>query len=113
MSVLFPAFSAGLEQDHKGVIQLFNTAIKYLFIVFFPITIVIITFSYEALAFWIDNDFANNSSIVLQLLVLGVFINAHAQVPFAMIQGAGRPDITAKLHLIRVTILFIIVGVDA
>ena len=101
MSVLFPAFSAGLEQDHKGVIQLFNTAIKYLFIVFFPITIVIITFSYEALAFWIDNDFANNSSIVLQLLVLGVFINAHAQVPFAMIQGAGRPDITAKLHLIE------------
>jgi O-antigen/teichoic acid export membrane protein len=34
-------------------------------------------------------------------LAAGVFINSLGQVAFAMIQGAGRPDLTAKLHLIE------------
>src|SRR5262249_2073123 len=31
----------------------------------------------------------------------GIFINSVAQVPFAVLQGAGRPDWTAKLHLLE------------
>ena len=38
---------------------------------------------------------------MLQWLAVGVFINSIAQIPFAFIQGAGRPDLTAKLHLIE------------
>jgi O-antigen/teichoic acid export membrane protein len=38
---------------------------------------------------------------VLQWLTLGVFINSLAQIAFALVQGAGRPDLTAKLHLIE------------
>jgi O-antigen/teichoic acid export membrane protein len=34
-------------------------------------------------------------------LAAGVFMNSLGQVAFAMIQGAGRPDLTAKLHLIE------------
>jgi O-antigen/teichoic acid export membrane protein len=30
-----------------------------------------------------------------------VFISCLAQVPFALVQGVGRPDLTAKLHLIE------------
>jgi O-antigen/teichoic acid export membrane protein len=32
---------------------------------------------------------------------VGVFLNCLAQVPFALVQGVGRPDLTAKLHLIE------------
>jgi O-antigen/teichoic acid export membrane protein len=32
-------------------------------------------------------------------LVVGVFLNSLAQVPFSLIQGVGRPDLTAKLHV--------------
>jgi len=38
---------------------------------------------------------------VLQWLAVGVFINSVAQVPFALVQGVGKPDLTAKLHLIE------------
>ena len=110
MSVLFPAFSATLEQDHSRAIQLSNKAVKYLFMVFFPITLIIISFSYEILEFWIDTDFARNSYLVLQLLALGIFINAHAQVPYAIIQASGRPDITAKLHLIELPIYLLLLA---
>ena len=38
---------------------------------------------------------------MLQILAVGVFINSLAQVPFALLQGVGRPDLTATLHLIE------------
>ena len=38
---------------------------------------------------------------VLQWLSVGVFVNGMAAVPFAFLHGAGRPDLTAKLHLLE------------
>jgi O-antigen/teichoic acid export membrane protein len=57
--------------------------------------------AHEGITLWLGVDFANNSYFVLQWLAVGVFINSIAQVPFALIQGAGRPDLTAKMHLIE------------
>jgi len=46
---------------------------------------------------------------VLQWLTVGVFINSLAQVAFALIQGTGRPDLTAKLHLIELPFYLVMV----
>ena len=35
----------------------------------------------------------------MQWLTVGVLLNGLAQIPFALVQGRGRPDLTAKLHL--------------
>lgn len=35
----------------------------------------------------------------MQLLALGTLLNGLGLVPFALVQGVGRPDLTAKLHL--------------
>jgi O-antigen/teichoic acid export membrane protein len=32
---------------------------------------------------------------------VGVLVNSAAQIPFALIQGSARPDVTAKLHLVE------------
>jgi O-antigen/teichoic acid export membrane protein len=37
----------------------------------------------------------------LQWLSVGVLFNSLAQIPFVLLQGAGRPDITAKIHLLE------------
>ena len=66
----------------------------------FPL-LIIVTFAYEGLNLWLGSDFANNSYLVLQLLAVGVFINSLANVPFGLVQSAGRPDLTAKLHMIE------------
>jgi O-antigen/teichoic acid export membrane protein len=42
---------------------------------------------------------AAHSFRVLQWLVGGVFLNCLAQIPLALVQGVGRPELTAKLHL--------------
>ena len=38
---------------------------------------------------------------VLQLLAIGVLINASACLPASFLHAAGRPDVTAKLHIIE------------
>jgi len=99
MGVMFPVFATALVQDQARAARLYKRTINYIFFCLFPVVLIIVTFSHEGLTLWLGSDFANNSSLVLQILAVGVFINSHAHVPFGMIQGSGRPDLTATLHL--------------
>ncbi|MHB8143938.1 MAG: hypothetical protein ACYDGX_09835 [Thermoleophilia bacterium] len=78
--------------------------IRYVLMALFPITVLLIAFAPEGLSLWLGQEFADNGTRVLQLLAVGVFMNSLAQIPFVLIQGAGRPDITARLHLIELPI---------
>jgi O-antigen/teichoic acid export membrane protein len=104
VGVLFPAFSTALEADRARLIFLYECGVKYIFLALFPFTLVLIAFAPEALRFWLGNDFALNSAPVARALAVAIFINSLGQVPFAHVQGAGRPDITAKFHLIELPI---------
>jgi O-antigen/teichoic acid export membrane protein len=106
VGVLFPAFSTALEADRSRFLLLYECGIKYIFLALFPVTLVLIAFAPEGLRLWLGEDFARNSTHVAQLLALAVFLNSVGQIPFAHIQGAGRPDITAKLHLLELPLYF-------
>jgi O-antigen/teichoic acid export membrane protein len=97
--VLFPAFAVSLMQDPDRTGSLLSRGVKYVFLSLFPIVLVIVTFAPEGLRLWLGPAFAQNSSSVLRWLAAGVFIISLATVPYVLIQGAGRPDITAKLHV--------------
>jgi len=99
--VLFPAFAAAWVPDVGRAAHLLRQGVKYTFLVLFPVTLAIVTLGQEGLALWLGADYAANSTRVLQWLAIGVFLNSLAQIPFALIQAAGRPDITAKLHLLE------------
>ena len=101
VGVLFPAFSTTFAHDRSYTTQLFSQGVKFIFLGMFPVILLIVTFANEGIYLWLGAEFAQNSSYVLQWLAAGVFINSLAQVAFAMIQGAGRPDLTAKLHLLE------------
>jgi len=101
VGVLFPAIASLIVSDQKRASQLFVTSTKFVFIALLPISLVVISFSNEILTLWLGESFAEHSTFVLQCLTFGVFINSLAQSAFAAVQGAGRPDWTAKLHLIE------------
>jgi len=101
VGVLFPAFSHSYVSNRSYTARLFSQGVRFVFLGMFPIILFIVIFANEAIDFWLGAEFARNSSFVLQWLAAGVFINSLGQVAFAMIQGAGRPDLTAKLHLIE------------
>jgi O-antigen/teichoic acid export membrane protein len=101
VGVLFPAFSTGFAQDLARTRVLFVRGLKYTFLALFPCVLVMIVFAREGLTWWVGTEFAQHGTLVLQCLAIGVFFNGLAYVPFALVQGAGRPDLTGKLHLME------------
>lgn len=99
IGVLFPAFASSFPRDPNHTNHLFDRGVRIIFVLVFPLALVLVTLSSEVLTLWLGSDVARNSTTVLQWLTVGVFINSLAQAPFAVLQGIGRPDLTAKLHL--------------
>jgi len=97
---LFPAFSAiGGIGDRDRLTSLFFRSVKYILVLLGPITVVIGLFSHEIVGLWLGEQFVEKSGPVLSILSVGVLANSVAQIPFALLQGIGRPDIPAKIHL--------------
>jgi O-antigen/teichoic acid export membrane protein len=61
----------------------------------------VVSFAKEGLHLWMGSEFAENGFRVTQLLAVGILINGVASIPFAFIQGMGRPDVTAKIHMVE------------
>jgi len=104
MGVMFPAFSSTFAQDPRRTTQLLVGSFKYVLLGMFPIIFMTVLFSFDGLQLWLGANFAVKSYRVLQWLAVGVLFNCVAQVPFSAIQGTGRPDLTAKLHLLELPV---------
>jgi O-antigen/teichoic acid export membrane protein len=107
IGVLFPAFSATSHIDRSRLIFLFKCGVKYIFIALLPLALVLVIFAPEGLVFWLGDDFARNSAPVARLLAVAVLVNSMAQVPFTHLQSVGRPDVTAKFHLIELPVYLV------
>ncbi len=104
VGVLFPVFSATSVADRARLASLYESGVKYIFVFLLPLTLVLVIFAPEGLALWLGNDFAHNSASVARLLAVAVFMNCMAHVPFAHLQSVGRPDVTAKFHLMELPV---------
>jgi O-antigen/teichoic acid export membrane protein len=110
VGVLFPVFSATSFADRTRLAYLYESGVKYIFVVLLPLTLLLVIFAPEGLSVWLGSDFAHNSAPVARLLAVAVLVNSMAHVPFTHLQSVGRPDVTAKFHLLElpvyVTMLF-------
>ena len=100
-AVLFPTFSRTLAQRSEESAPLMIRSSVAVFVVIFPVVILGVAFAREGLDLWLGEDFALHSFRVLQWLAAGVLVNSVAMVPFTFVQGSGRPDWIAKLHLVE------------
>lgn len=101
VTVLFPDFVKLSNISPQTAYKLYSKSMKYLTIIILPLVIIIILFSKIGLSLWINPIFALYSNYVTQILAIGIFINSFGHISQAFIQALGRPDITAKLHLIE------------
>jgi O-antigen/teichoic acid export membrane protein len=53
------------------------------------------------LTWWVGSNFASRAIPVFELLMIGAWVNGVAFIPFALLQGQGRPDLVAKLHALE------------
>lgn len=99
--VLFPLIASTFVRNPQRSARLFSRGIRLTFLSLFPFILCAIAFAHEGLSLWVGESIAIHSAVVLRWLALGVFMNGVVQVPFATIQAAGRPDLTARIHLIE------------
>jgi O-antigen/teichoic acid export membrane protein len=99
MTTVYPACSA-LGTERIGELQtLYSRSFKYIFCSLAPVSLVLILFARPIISAWLGPGFVGKSSVPLQFLTLGVFINCFAHVPYCFLQALGKPDTAAKLFL--------------
>jgi O-antigen/teichoic acid export membrane protein len=83
---------------------MYEKASKYLALLLTPLAASIIVFAPDFLRLWVGSSFAHHSTFVLQIMAIGFLANSLAVIPFTLIQGIGRVDITAKFNLLEAPI---------
>jgi O-antigen/teichoic acid export membrane protein len=53
------------------------------------------------MTWWLGSEFASHTTQVVELLMVGAWINGIAFIPYSLLQGQGRPDMVAKLHALE------------
>jgi O-antigen/teichoic acid export membrane protein len=107
---LFPAFSTLAGQGRFDVLATFaSRAVKYLFLLLGPTVILTVAFGRGMLELWLGPGVQDESVTALQWLAVGVLVNSLASVPYAVVQACGRPDVTARFHLVELPVHALVV----
>ena len=97
---LFPSFSAFQgREDHGKSRSLYAYAVKYMIIGVGPAAVLMVALAGPVLRIWLGAEFARTSTLVFQVLAFGFLTTSLSDIPLALIQGVGRPDLPAKLNL--------------
>ncbi len=95
MNALFPAL-AETQSLPEASTRLMAFAIRAMLVLVLPAALVVAVFAHPLLVLWLNASFAGPATPVLQLLLVGVFLNSAAHLPYALLQAHGRSDLTAK-----------------
>jgi O-antigen/teichoic acid export membrane protein len=95
---LFPRFSRTENEEGR---LLAERSLNLLLAIMTLVTVAGMAMLPLFLRYWISPEFARHAAAAGMVLLAGVWINGLAYIPYSLLQGQGRPDITAKLHLIQ------------
>lgn len=101
-AVLFPLFTS--QSNSAGASVMRANLRRYSLVILallLPFTVLLALFAHPLLALWISPVFADNATVPLQIMSVAALCSGLAQIPFTMLQGRARADLTAKLHLVE------------
>ena len=100
-SVAFPKFSELWASYSSELNQLYRATLILVVLFMLCICIFMGVFSKGFLSIWIDPSFAEKAHQVSLVLMVGIYFNCVARVPFALIQSTGDSKVTAKVHVLE------------
>ena len=93
---LFPAFATLLAKgDGEKTCDYFVKSIKFLVMVSGPIVCLMLAFSRTILDLWLGAEFANQSTMVLQILLISTLFDYPGIIATTLLEGAGNPRVLA------------------
>ncbi|HWK89467.1 MAG TPA: oligosaccharide flippase family protein, partial [Longimicrobium sp.] len=109
-TVLFPAFSAVRRGAAEGVRALLRRGIDGVFLLVFPVSILLAALGRDLLRVWMGPEFSRHGAPVLALLGVALLVNGFAKVATVLLQGVGRPDRVARTHLLELPVYLPLLG---
>ncbi len=97
---LFP-LASGVERGSAYARRMLTDSVRLLFMLMVPVIFLFVVLARPGLESWLGHEIAEQGATVMQILAVGVLLNALAQGPAMLIQAAGEPRWMAKLHLIE------------
>ena len=104
VSVYFPIFAQSMTTAPVTARTMYRQVMTYDIIAVLPFALAVCVFAKPVLGWWINPEFADHSFRVAQLIAIGVFINSVGLVAQSVVLAFGRPDLTAKLHLLELVV---------
>jgi O-antigen/teichoic acid export membrane protein len=96
---LFPKLSRSSAEDSA---QLASEAVAALAAVTTPMMVLAAAVFPVFMRIWVGRSFAEHAAPIGVILLVGIWVNGLAYVPYGHLQASGRPDIVAKFHAIEV-----------
>lgn len=105
VGALYPAFSQlSGRSDGTQAERLAARSLKMVIVVLAPILVLVLAGAHDGLRLWLGAEYAARSGLALQILAIGVLVNAAAHVPYGLLQSMGRPDLPARFHLLELPV---------
>ena len=105
---LFPRLSA---LDGMEARTLARDAVRTLAVVMTPLVVAGLVVLEPFLRLWVGDELAAAGAPVGAILLLGLWFNGLAYIPFTLLQAQGRPDVPAKLHVLELPPYLVALGV--
>lgn len=105
VGALFPSVT-GMHAtgDTASLKRIFGKAVQNISLILAGPALLLVVAGPIVLRLWLGDEFAAAGGTALRILAFGVFMNALAHVPSGYLAALGRPDISAKFHLVELLV---------
>lgn len=104
-SAMLPALSAtDAAEGRNRALAVSHAARRQLGALFFPLCFGLVVFGPNLLGLWLGADYAKDAGLAFRILSGGIFLSGMSVLPLAMLYGAGRPDLPAKINLVQAAV---------
>lgn len=85
----------------------YQRALKQVSWIMLAICICVAALAFPALSIWISPDFAQQALPIVLILIVGIWLNSIATIPYTFLHGAGSTKITALIHIAELGLYFV------
>jgi len=99
MSVMFPAFSSEFVSNIERARNLYFKSMKTVFIMIFPICLLLFLYAEQGLSLWVGHEFAQKSYFITKIIILGIFLQSLNIINYNFVLATGKSELQAKIYL--------------
>lgn len=104
---LFPSFSSASSAQAE---EMALSSVKTLSLIMTAVVLIAIVALEPFLRLWLGEGIASTSTSIGKVLLIGVWSNSIAHVPYFLLQAQGRPDLVAKVHMVELPFYVLFIG---